>query len=82
MELFCLSVEDNPDVRDVAVSMLEQLGYETQAAPDAAAALQVLEQGSFDQLLAGQDHAEVTPLDDGAWLITLSGEVRPNASSK
>jgi PAS domain S-box-containing protein len=37
-----LVVEDNEDVRTVAVSLLEQLGYQTMAVESAAAALQVL----------------------------------------
>jgi signal transduction histidine kinase len=37
-----LVVEDNPDVRNVAVSLLEQLGYRTIAVESSAAALDVL----------------------------------------
>ena len=37
-----LVVEDNPDVRNVAVSLLEQLGYRTLQAETAAAALDIL----------------------------------------
>jgi CheY-like chemotaxis protein len=37
-----LVVEDNPDVRNVAVSLLEQLGYRTLEAETAAAALDIL----------------------------------------
>lgn len=40
-----LVVEDNPDVRNVAVSLLEQLGYQTMAVESAAAALDTLESG-------------------------------------
>jgi len=40
-----LVVEDNEDVRDVAVSLLEQLGYRTIAVEDSAAALAVLAAG-------------------------------------
>ncbi len=40
-----LVVEDNPDVRDVAVSLLEQLGYRAIEAETAAAALEVLASG-------------------------------------
>jgi PAS domain S-box-containing protein len=40
-----LVVEDNSDVRTVAVSMLEQLGYRTIAVDTARAALEVLESG-------------------------------------
>jgi PAS domain S-box-containing protein len=40
-----LVVEDNADVRDVAVSLLQQLGYCTLAVEDAAAALELLGSG-------------------------------------
>jgi PAS domain S-box-containing protein len=40
-----LVVEDNPDVREVAVSLLEQLGYRAIQAETAAAALEVLASG-------------------------------------
>jgi CheY-like chemotaxis protein len=40
-----LVVEDNPDVRLVAVSLLEQLGYRTVEAETAAAALDILASG-------------------------------------
>jgi response regulator RpfG family c-di-GMP phosphodiesterase len=40
-----LVVEDNCDVRTVAVSLLEQLGYRTIAVETAHAALEVLESG-------------------------------------
>jgi PAS domain S-box-containing protein len=40
-----LVVEDNPDVRNVAVSLLEQLGYRTVEAETAAAALEMLSSG-------------------------------------
>jgi PAS domain S-box-containing protein len=40
-----LVVEDNEDVRGVAVSLLEQLGYRTVAVEDAAAALKALAAG-------------------------------------
>ncbi len=43
-----LVVEDNPDVRDVTVAMLEQLGYEVTAVGDAAAALEAVEANEFD----------------------------------
>jgi CheY-like chemotaxis protein len=46
-----LVVEDNHDVRDVAVSLLEQLGYRTIAAESAKAALDVLETGQSVDLV-------------------------------
>jgi CheY-like chemotaxis protein len=47
-----LVVEDNPDVADVTVSMLGQLGYEVHAVPDAEAALQTLERREFDLVIS------------------------------
>ncbi|HEY2530640.1 MAG TPA: PAS domain S-box protein [Xanthobacteraceae bacterium] len=55
-----LVVEDNQDVREVAVSLLQQLGYRTIAAESANAALDVLEAGQpvdlvfTDVVLPGQ----------------------------
>lgn len=46
-----LVVEDNHDVRDVAVSLLQQLGYRTIAAESAKAALDVLETGQSVDLV-------------------------------
>jgi CheY-like chemotaxis protein len=43
-----LVVEDNPDVLDLDVTMLRQLGYETQTAVDSATALDAVEKGDFD----------------------------------
>jgi two-component system NtrC family sensor kinase len=40
-----LLVEDNPEVRDVAVMLLEELGYEVVAADSAGAALRLLAEG-------------------------------------
>ena len=40
-----LVVEDNPDVKSVAIAMLEQLGYRTVAVESAAAALSALKSG-------------------------------------
>jgi PAS domain S-box-containing protein len=55
-----LVVEDNPDVRHVAVSLLEQLGYRTIEAETASAALDILAAGAgvdlvfSDVVLPGQ----------------------------
>jgi PAS domain S-box-containing protein len=43
-----LVVEDNPDVQEVSISMLQQLGYEVQGVSDAAAALAAIEERNFD----------------------------------
>jgi CheY-like chemotaxis protein/anti-sigma regulatory factor (Ser/Thr protein kinase) len=47
-----LVVEDNPEVADVTVSMLEQLGYEVMAVRDADTALTLIEQQSFDLMVS------------------------------
>jgi PAS domain S-box-containing protein len=47
-----LVVEDDPDVAEVSVSMLEQLGYDAQVASDATAALAAIEAGSFDLVVS------------------------------
>jgi len=69
-------VEDNPDVRNVTVSLLEQLGYRTIAVESSAAALDVLSSrhdvslvfsdvvlpGHIDGLALGREIAEKYPL--------------------
>jgi PAS domain S-box-containing protein len=47
-----LVVDDNPDVLAISVSMLEQLGYETVAVPNASAALTAIDKQSFDLVLS------------------------------
>jgi CheY-like chemotaxis protein len=47
-----LVVEDNPDVSEVTVSMLTQLGYEVHAVPDAAAALQQIADQDYDLVVS------------------------------
>jgi PAS domain S-box-containing protein len=46
-----LVVDDNPDVADVSVGLLEQLGYEVHQARDAASALAAVETHAFDLVL-------------------------------
>jgi CheY-like chemotaxis protein len=46
-----LLVEDNPDVRDVTVMLLEELGYRVLFAPSADAALQLLASGEAVDLV-------------------------------
>lgn len=71
-----LVVEDNPDVRYVAVSLLEQLGYRTVEAETASAALDVLAAGNgvalvfSDVVLPGQA--------DGLALARIISERYPN----
>ena len=43
-----LMVEDNPDVTEVTSALIKQLGYTVRLAPDAAKALRMLEEESFD----------------------------------
>jgi CheY-like chemotaxis protein len=47
-----LVVEDNPEVAEVTVSMLEQLGYGVRAARDASAALEAIDRDSFDLVIS------------------------------
>jgi PAS domain S-box-containing protein len=47
-----LLVEDNPEVADVSVSFLEQLGYRVRAVPHARAALDAIERESFDLVVS------------------------------
>ena len=71
-----LVVEDNPDVRHVAVSLLDQLGYGTLEVENAAAALDVLASGRgvalvfSDVVLPGQT--------DGLALARLVSDRYPN----
>lgn len=47
-----LVVDDNPDVLEVSVSMLEQLGYEVVAVSNASAALKAIDKQNFDLVLS------------------------------
>src|SRR5205814_3084292 len=47
-----LLVEDNPDVAEVSVTLIEQLGYEVETATDAATALETLESLSVDLVVS------------------------------
>ena len=47
-----LLVEDNPEVAEVNVAMLSQLGYEVHAARNAAAALEALERQDFELIVS------------------------------
>ena len=47
-----LLVEDNPDVAELAITLLEHLGYDVQAAPHAQGGLEMLEQRHFDLLIS------------------------------
>jgi CheY-like chemotaxis protein len=71
-----LVVEDNPEVRHVAVSLLEQLGYRTIEVDNAAAALELLAVGTSvalvfsDVVLPGQT--------DGLALAHIIADRHPN----
>jgi PAS domain S-box-containing protein len=71
-----LVVEDNPEVRHVAVALLEQLGYRTIEVEDAAAALDILAAGTSvalvfsDVVLPGQT--------DGLALARIVADRYPN----
>jgi PAS domain S-box-containing protein len=47
-----LLVEDNPEVAEVSASMLEQLGYQVQTVCDAAAALRMIDEQTFDLVIS------------------------------
>jgi PAS domain S-box-containing protein len=47
-----LLVEDNPDVAEVSVALLEQLGYQVHAAGDALTALEAVEARKFDLVVS------------------------------
>jgi CheY-like chemotaxis protein len=47
-----LVVEDNPEVAEVTIAMLGQLGYEVEAVHDADTALNLIEQRSFDLVVS------------------------------
>jgi PAS domain S-box-containing protein len=47
-----LLVEDNPDVAGASAALVEQLGYQVHTAPNARAALDALEQHSFDLVIS------------------------------
>jgi CheY-like chemotaxis protein len=47
-----LLVEDNPEVADVSVSMLDDLGYRVVSVSDAAAALDALDRDDFDLVIS------------------------------
>jgi PAS domain S-box-containing protein len=47
-----LLVEDNPDVREVTIALLEQLGFQVQAVENAEAALAGIGERSFDLMIS------------------------------
>jgi PAS domain S-box-containing protein len=69
-----LVVEDNPEVAEVTVAMLEQLGYQVAAAGDAAAALRLLEARHFDLVMT--DIVMAGPMD-GVALARIIRERMP-----
>jgi signal transduction histidine kinase len=50
-QISVLTVEDDPDIRELAVTMLADLGYRVTAAPDGVAALRIIEQDPSIDLL-------------------------------
>jgi signal transduction histidine kinase len=50
-QISVLTVEDDPDVRELAVTMLAELGYKVTAAPDGDAALRIITQDPTIDLL-------------------------------
>ena len=68
-------VEDNPDVKTVAVELLKQLNYRTHAVQNARAALDVLNSGTAIDLMFTD---VMLPGDmDGVALAKLVRELRP-----
>lgn len=47
-----LMVEDNPDVAEISVSMLEELGYQVQLVSDAETALATIDETTFDLVVS------------------------------
>lgn len=64
-----LLVEDNPDVAEVNVAMLEELGYRVRTVGDAAAALEAIGEETFDLVVS--DIIMAGPLDGLALARTL-----------
>jgi len=56
-----LLVEDNPEVAEVTADLLEQLGYRAEQAGDAEAALEAIQQQSFDLVVS--DVVMAGPMD-------------------
>ena len=70
-----LVVEDNPEVMEVTVSMLTELGYRTHSANDAAAALEAVASREFDLVVSDM----VMPGSmDGIGLANALRERKPN----
>jgi signal transduction histidine kinase/CheY-like chemotaxis protein len=69
-----LVVEDNPEVADVTVAMLEELGYGVAAARDAAAALEAIGRQAFDLVVS--DVIMAGPMD-GVALARAIRERKP-----
>ncbi len=65
-----LLVEDNPEVAEVTLAMLAQLGYRVHAERNAVTALQSLERGNFDLVVS--DILMAGPMDG----LALAGAVR------
>jgi PAS domain S-box-containing protein len=64
-----LLVEDNPDVAEVNVAMLEELGYRVRTVGDAAAALEAIGEETFDLVVS--DIIMAGPMDGLALARTL-----------
>ena len=69
-----LLVEDNPEVAEIIVTMLEQAGYRVSQAPNADAALDLLETASFDLVLSD---ITMPGHHDGLALARLLRRLRP-----
>jgi PAS domain S-box-containing protein len=47
-----LVVEDNPEVADISISMLEELGYQVRLAGDAETAIKAIDESTFDLVIS------------------------------
>jgi CheY-like chemotaxis protein len=70
-----LVVEDDPDVLEMAAEAVRNLGYEALAAPDAAAALQILERDQWVDLLFTD--VVMPPGKNGVELAHAAWRLRP-----
>jgi CheY-like chemotaxis protein len=90
MQAKILVVDDEQFVRDLLVKILARKGYRVTGAPDATAALGLLEQESFDLVLTdvvmpGLDGFELLRRVKGAWpgikVVVLTGYARRQSIS-
>jgi signal transduction histidine kinase len=74
-EAVILVVEDDPDVRDVAVTAITDLGYKVRQAANGEEALQILQDGATVKLLFSD---LAMPGMNGVELVAAARKLRPN----